>query len=472
MQRRLHTLAPIATALLLSACASFSPDGGMSVTADIAGRGLHKNVVAIRDADDAAAVRAEVAHLLKRPLTADAAVQVALINNRGLQAAYNELGIADAVRVRQSLPPNPSIDIVRVAGGGQSEFDGQIVASILALATLPARSDIAADRFRHSQLAAALATLRLAAETRRAYYRAVAAQQLVGLLEQANDASATAAKLAKRLGESGALNKLDQAREQAFHAELAAQLATARLRAATERERLIRALGLWGGDLAFKIPDRLPPLPKRAPALRAVEQTAVSHRVDLQMARIELAALAKSYGLTNATRFINVLDAGYANKITTDGGGTVHEHGFAVAFEVPIFDFGETRLREAEQTYMQALNRLAQKAIDVRSQAREAYRTYRAAYDIAGHYQREVLPLRQIVSDEMMLHYGAMQVDVFALLTEARQKTAANVSTVEALRDFWLASSDLSAVLIGGDPAGASEAAAIAMPASGEASGH
>lgn len=467
----LRPAALMAATLLLSACTSFSPDGGMSITADIAARDLRKDVAAIRTEAEASAARAQVDHLLKRPLTADTAVQIALLNNRGLQAAYNELGIAEAVRVRQSLPPNPSISILRVSGSGETEIEREIVGNILALATLPARTEIAANRFRQAQLAAALETLRVATEARRAYYRAVAAQQLVGLLGQADSAAATTAQLAKRLGETGAMNKLDQARELSFHAELTTQLASARQRAASERERLIRALGLWGGDLAFKLPNRLPALPKRAPALPAVEQDAVSRRVDLQIARIELETLAKSYGLTKATRFVNVLEAGYADKIIKDG-DTVRPRGFTVSFEVPLFDFGEARVREAEQTYMQAVNRLAQKAIDVRSQARDAYRSYRSTYDIAGHYQRDVLPLRQIISDEMMLRYGAMQVDVFALLTEARQKIAVNVSAVEALRDFWLASADLSAAVIGGAGAGAEQASTMTMPASADAAGH
>jgi outer membrane protein TolC len=440
----------IAVAALLSACATFSPDGGMSVTADIAGGTLHKDVASIRTEDDATAARARVAQLLNRPLTADAAVQIALLNNRGLQAAYNELGIADAVRVQQSLPPNPSLSITRISGSAETEIDRQIVGNILALATLPMRTEIATERFRQAQLFAALQTLRVAADTRRAFYRAVAAQQLAGLLAQANSAAATTAQLAKRMGETGAMNKLDHAREQTFHAELTAQLARARQQASSERERLVRLLGLWGDDLAFKLPGTLPALPKHARALPAVEQDAVSRRVDLQIARIELETLAKSYGLTKATRFVNVLEAGYADKITKNS-DTLRQRGFTVSFEVPLFDFGEGRLREAEQTYMQAVNRLAQKAIDVRSQARDAYRNYRASYDIAGHYQREVLPLRKIISDELMLRYGAMQVDVFALLTEARQKIAANTAAVEALRDYWLASADLSAALIGGE---------------------
>lgn len=460
-----------AAALLLSACASYAPDGGMSVTADIAGGALHKAVAVLRTEDDAAAARAKVAQLLKRPLTADSAMQIALFNNRGLQAAYNELGIAEAVRVQQSLPPNPAMSISRVSGSAETEIDRQIVGNILALATLPARSEIAAERFRQAQFAAALETLRVAAETRRAFYRAVASQQLAALLAQANSAAATTAQLAKRLGETGAMNKLDQAREQAFHAELTAQLARARQQASGERERLIRLLGLWGDDLAFKLPGTLPALPKHALALPAAEQEAVSRRVDLRIARIELETLAKSYGLTKATRFVNVLEAGYADKITRNS-DIVRQRGFTVSLEVPLFDFGEARLREAEQTYMQAVNRLAQKAIDARSQARDAYRNYRASYDIASHYQREVLPLRKVISDELMLRYGAMQVDVFALLTEARQKIAANAAAVEALRDFWLASTDLSAALVGGEATSGTEAANTSLPAPGGAAGH
>jgi outer membrane protein TolC len=436
----------------LAACQTFSQDGGMSVTADIAGKILNKDIVAIRSEEDVAAARVEVERLLKRPLTADAAVQIALLNNRGLQASYNELGIAEAVRVQQSLPPNPHFSVTRMTGAVETEIERQIVASILALATLPMRSEIAADRFHQAQLAAALETLRVAAEARRAFYRAVAAQETVRLFAQANDAAETMTQLAKRLRETGAMNKLDQAREQAFHSDVIVRLASAQQRASRERERLVRALGLWGNDLKFVLPKSLPTLPKRALTLPAVEQQAVRRRVDLQIARIELDTLAKAYGLTNATRFINVLDAGYADKITKDKetGETVRDRGFTVSFEVPLFDFGEARVREAEQTYMQAVNRLAQKAVNVRSEAREAYRNYRTSYDIASHYQREVLPLRKIISDEMMLRYGAMQVDVFTLLLEAQQKLNANAAAADALRDFWLASTDLATAMAGG----------------------
>jgi outer membrane protein TolC len=177
----------------------------------------------------------------------------------------------------------------------------------------------------------------------------------------------------------------------------------------------------------------------------------MDRRVDLQIARIEVELLARSFGLTKATRFINVLDASAISKTQKDVGEPRSSgDGFAVEFQVPLFDFGRPRVREAQQRYMQAVNLLAAKAIDARSEARQAYRTYRAAYDIASHYQREVLPLRQIIFDQSQLQANAMIVDVFALLTEARERTASTTKGIEAKRDFWLAYADLGAAVLGG----------------------
>src|ERR1700730_10217803 len=273
-QRALTVAAALIGGLLVSACKTLSPDAGMDAVADIAGDALNSDVVAIRTPEQAAGARARIEQLLRRPLTAHAAVQVALLNNRGLQAAYNELGIAEAAMVEASLPPSPTLSLQRISGDLETEIERRIVGDILALATLPARTEIAGDRFRQAQLRAAAATLQTAAETRRAYYRSIAATELVGFLEQAAASARTTSELAKRLGESGAMNKLDQAREQVFGAETTGQLAKARQEAAADRDRLFRALGLWGSDLAFKIPNARPPLPGRPRTAPTVETQA------------------------------------------------------------------------------------------------------------------------------------------------------------------------------------------------------
>jgi outer membrane protein TolC len=444
-------VAILLSALLLSGCASFSPDGGMTVVANVAGETIKKDVVSIRTIDDAEWARGAVQGLLRRSLTVDTAVQIALLNNRGLQASYNELALAEADLVQDSLPPNPTFSLSRIAGNGAVEIERQIVGDILALATLPFRSEIARQRFQKAQLRAAEETLRLAAEVRRAYYRAVAANELVVLLTDAKSTAESTAQLALKLGQTGSLNKLDQAREQVFYAEITADLGSLRQEATSSRERLVRLLGLWDGDLGFRLPQKLPILPRRPLSLPGIEVDAVAHRIDLQIARIELGALAKSLNLTEATRFVTLLDvAGIDRKTQDPEGAPFRERGFDIQFQIPIFDGGEVRVRQATETYNQAFNRLTEKAVNVRSEARDAFRVYRSTYDIAGHYQREVLPLRKIITEEMQLRFSSMQIDVFALLTEARQRIAALRAAIEAKRNFWLAQSELQTAINGG----------------------
>src|SRR6516225_9990885 len=453
--RRRSWFSPALFAVLLAGCASFSPDGGMDAVNGIVAPVLRQDAVKMSGDDEPTDTSVRVQRLLKSPLSAEAAIRVALVNNKALQAAYNELGVAEAVMLEASLPPNPRFSVSGISTPVELDLEARIVANILMLATLPARQEIAADRFRQAQLQAAAETLRVANETRRSYYGAVATVQVVHSLDLAQSAADTSAKLAKELGDTGAMNKLDLAHENTFRADVVTELTAARQRATGARERLVRALGFLDNASALKLPQSLPALPSRPRALAVVETEAMRRRVDLQIARIETDALAKSHGLTKATRFINLLDIAGVSRTQRDPGGPHGTGGGAeVEFQVPIFDFGEIRLRQAEEAYMAAVNRLTAKAVEVRSQAREAYQAYQSSYEIANHYRTDVLPLRQTISEESMLRYGAMQIDVFSLLTEARQRIAANIAAIDAQKKFWLASADLDAALIGGDVAG------------------
>ena len=462
---RLGTVLCIALSATASGCVSFSPDGGMSAVSDIVTPELRADVVKIESDDEAGAASARVAQLLRSPMSADAAVRIALLNNKSLQAAYNELGIAEASMIGSSLPPNPAFAVGRVSTPVELDIEERLVVDILALATLPARAEVAADRFRQAQLQAAEATLRIGAETRRSYYRAVGSVALAASLSEAASAAESSAKLAGQLAETGAMNKLDRAREDAFAADIMIQLAQARQQAVSERERLIRFMGLAGNG-PLKLPRNLPPLPKRPRTQFDAETQALRERVDLQIARIEIEALAKSYGLTKATRFINLLEVSGVVRTQRDPGGPHGTGGGVEAeFQIPIFDFGEVRVRQAGEAYMAAVNRLSAKAVEAGSQARDAYQAYRSSYEIASRYRDHVLPLRKTISDETMLRYGAMQIDVFSLLTDARQRIQASIGAVKAQQDFWLASTNLDAAIVGGGVTGGESRAVPALSA-------
>jgi outer membrane protein TolC len=314
--------------------------------------------------------------------------------------------------------------------------------------------------------------LRVAAETRKAYIRAVAARQILAALNSAKATSDASAALAEKLTQTGAVNTLDHARRQVLASEMEAQVTGARQQANATGERLTRLLGLWGGtDVNRLLPSALPPLPGKSRSLASVEQEAMDRRVDLAVARLEVEALARSYGLTDKTRLINVLNASGISKTQKDKGGpSADGGGFDIAFEVPLYDFGRARVREAEQRYSEALNQLAEMAVNARSEAREAYGAYAATRAIAAQYERDVLPLRQTISDQTELQYNAMQVDAFALLEAARANAAAKVASIEAKRNFWLASTDLSAAVLGGGSLSQEAPSLLAADASGTAS--
>lgn len=448
-------------AAILGGCANFSADGGLTPVQEFATGALRKDIVKVRSAEQASDVDGRVRGLLGQPLSADRAVQIALLNNRGLQAAFNELGVSEAQMIEASLPPSPTLSLARmVVPGAVLEIERQVLQNILGLLTLPRRREIAEDRFRQAQLRAMEAVLRTAGDTRRTYFRAVAAGQNVIFLKRAQLAAESLSDLAKKLGETGSMGKLSQAREHAFYADVSRQLAVMQLTHRGERDRLGRLMGLWRPDQAFKLPDQLPAFPKRARQRETVERDAVARRVDLQIARIELELLAKSYGLTRATRLINVLELRgmSTTEWTTEAGVTEKERwrGVEVEFQIPIYDFGEARTRGASEAYMAAVNRLADKAITVRGEALQAYQAYRGAHDIARIYRDKLRPLREVISQEMLLQYNGMLADLFELLQDARARIQGNVETINAERDFWLASVGLEAAVLGGGGAAAS----------------
>jgi outer membrane protein TolC len=454
-------------ALALAGCASFSRDGGFDTVAQLTRERIGQTPTYQRTGDQADSAQARVAELLKHALSADSAVEIALLNNRDLQAGYAELGIAEADLVRAGRLANPSFSFGRLGGGGAVEIDRAVLFDVLGLVTLPLASEVEQRRFERAQLQAAYDTVGVAGEARRAFFEAVTAQQLVDYFGQVKEAADAANELARRMAAAGNFNKLSQMREQAFYADATAQLARARHQAVAARERLIRILALDGDQLEFTLPQRLPDLPAAPADLTTAEQTAMDKRLDVLMAKRSTEATARSLGLTKATRFINVLHAGYQDQSNS---GETRRSGYEIELELPLFDFGSTRVARAEATYMQSLNRTAQVAINARSEVREAYSAYRTAYDLARHYRDDIVPLRKRISDEKLLRYNGMLTSVFELLADSRDQIASVTGAVEALRDHWVAETNLQAALAGRSPGSApamspSVAAASAQPA-------
>lgn len=466
----MRALGALLAAATLGGCAMTGADGGFAEVGTAVTSRVGAETTWVRSEKDADAVRERVKTLLAKPLSADDAVQVALLSNPGLQASYAELGIAGGDLVSAALLPNPRLSYLRASNGDEAKVEAILSFNVLSLVAVPLRLQARRQRFEEVKLATAGEAVRVAAETRKAYYRALGAAQLARYMEDVKVAAEASAELAERMAAVGNFSRLDRMREQAFYAEATAQLARARQSAVSERERLVRLLGLWGEEARqVQLPERMPDLPAAARELPHAEQLAMEQRLDLQAARRAAEATARSLGLTRVTRFVDEFELGIV-RVREDPAPT--KKGYEIGVPIPLFDWGTGRVARSEALYMQAANRVAETAIKARSEVRETYHGYRTSYDVARHYRDEVVPLRKQISEEVVLRYNGMLASVFELLVDAREQVAAVSAAIGSLRDFWLADADLQTALVGRSPGTAQSPSSVSAPATAGAAGH
>jgi outer membrane protein TolC len=444
--RRLSLAGVTAIALLAGGCASVSRDRGFGDVSRLATARLGNDARLLRNEDDERALAGLVADKLRAPLQADDAVQIALLNNRALQSTYWNVGIAEADLVQAGRLQNPSFTFQRTHQGAEVDVERSLTLNLVSMLTAPLAQRIEGRRFEQTRLLVANQMLQHAAQTRRAYFEAVAAGQGVVYARQVNEAAEASAELTARMAQAGNSSQLDLARERAFQAEALAAVARAGKRAVAARETLTRLMGLWGVNAGYTLPDRLPDLPAAPLEIDDVERIAIRERLDIQAAKVEAAQTAASLGLTKATRLLNVLDLGY---VRNSSAGQASAPGYAITLEIPLFDWGSARVAKSEAIYMQAVNKVAQAAVEARSEARQSYLDYRSSYDLAKHYRDQVIPLRKKISDETMLRYNGMLISVFELLADSREQAGAVNGYIDALKEYWLAQTNLEEALGG-----------------------
>ncbi|MBJ2157814.1 TolC family protein [Variovorax sp. IB41] len=468
----LQRAAAFASALTLAGCASLSPDGGSAdVQALVAGNPLMAGSTAQRVPDEAS--QKSVDALLAKPLDAEAAVRIALLNSPRVQDAFATLQLSDADRVQAASLPNPVLSFSRLAQGREREFERMLSFNVIGLVTLPWQARWAGQRHEAAKLQAAQSVLMLAADTRRAWVRAVSAQQSVAYLRDAKEAAEAGAELAHRMAQAGNWSALQRTREQLLLADASAQLARAEQTAVATREQLNRLLGLGGERTRHTLPDRLPPLPQSAPDLGDVQARALRDRLDVRSAQAQNTAVADSLGLTRATRVINAMEIGAVRNTTFENDADRSrstQRGFELDLPLPLFDWGQARTGRAEAQYMQSAARVRDVGVLAASEAREAWQGWNTSYALARRYRDEVLPLRKKVNEEMVLRYNGMLASVWELLGETRASMLVVNAGIEAQRDFWLADTDLQLALTGSSPGGMTAlqtAAAGDAPAAG-----
>jgi outer membrane protein, heavy metal efflux system len=421
---------------------------------------------------DAQAIQEAVKARLEKPLTAESAVQVALLASPQAQRMLDQLDIAVAERTQAGLLTNPVLDFayLKPRNQGSTGLEFGLGFELLGALTLPVREKIAQSEYEAGKLGIAESLVALASSVRRAFYEAQAAQMALAYWEETGEAAAAASELADSLHKAGNLSALKRQRQQLLSAEAAMQAAQASTAAQIAREKLNRLMGLWGKEATqWRMAGNLPGLPNALPDERDLEQRVLNANLRLKGIRALLDAQAERLGLARNTAFLPELDAGYAwNREVGDG---AWNSGPTLGLRLPLFDTGEARQQKLRGEFRVLERDFTADSIALRTEARARSLQLSSQFKAAQQAQTILGPLAQQITQESVLHFNAMQIGLFELLQDRRRETETAIKAIAATRDYWLARNDLDSLLAGAFPDNFSEAAAPRMSGAGETSG-
>ncbi len=446
----------VIAASLLAACATeFSGSAPVAASASTGGSRIAD--VAAPGYADLTSVRRVLDELLSRNIDADAAVRIALLASPAMHRIYFDLRLAgdDIARAAMAAaPPSESVE---------HWFASSAIGSRRRSA-----SETETLKFEQAKLEMAGEIVRLGLEVRRAHAAAVAARQVANLTDDLKTASEASAELGRRMARVGNWPRLNEYRESAAFGTVSVQAARARLAETAARERLTRLLGLWGADAQYRLPDALAPLPAQLAPIADPETIAANGRLDIRAMVFDIAAETREFELDSDASTLRA-SAGFYELPRARALGQADTAG---TISVPVFDLRIQSTLGASARFMGLLTRASQAAISARADARVAYMAQRTAYEVASHYASHMLPLQVRIMDESVQRYNGMLIGVFDLLADARQKTAVEIASVEALRDYWIATANLGNALLAGGYAGGAVAAGSAAAPEAAPAGH
>jgi outer membrane protein, heavy metal efflux system len=385
----------------------------------------------------------EVRRILRKPLTVDATVQIALLNNRSLQATFEEIGLSAADLLEAVTIPNPKLDLsVRFPDQPPSGtyIDYSAAIDFLSILMIPLKKRVAKDQLQSAALRVADETLELISDVKSAFYSLEASQQLLQRFKLIVDANAASLDLAQRQFEAGNISDLALTQQQTTYSHSRLDVVTTEAEIRRNREKLNRLLGLWGPETGWQISSDLPEVPKADFSTQGLERLAISQRLDLQSDYLQVASQAKNLGLTKSFRLLGALDFGVERERETDG---QIRTGPTFIIELPVFNQGQARIARGEAALRQAWDKFEALAIEVRSQIRELQDEMMSKREIARFYYDELVPDQRRILKESLINYNAMDIGNFELFTAKAEEARTEREYLEAVRDYWIARAEL-----------------------------
>ncbi|HNQ22186.1 MAG TPA: TolC family protein [Phycisphaerae bacterium] len=416
-----------------------------------------------------------VAELLEGGLTADEAVQVALLNNPRLQAAFQEIGVARADVVQSQLWRNPTLALgFRFPdGGGLANFEAGLAQSISEIWLLPPRRRAAQRELDRAVLEVARQAGAIALDTRAAYFAVLHAERDAELARQNVALTQELLELTQARQQAGAGGALDVNLSRGQHVEAELAVRQADLEVGRRRAELARLLGLTLPPGTVVLAETL-----RAPegltvTFEAALAAARESRLDLRAAAHVVAAAADHLVAEQRSLFRSV-DVGVALEreerrsrgdrdlladafwASADAGAPTLPSlrprereasgvtlGPTVVLELPIFDQNQAQIARARSQYEQALWLQQALEVEVAQDVHAAVQRLLTTAERVRMYREDLLTVQDENLELARAAYQAGAATFLALLEARRSALTASAGYSAALYEAAVARVDL-----------------------------
>lgn len=387
-------------------------------------------------------IKKAIEPMLQGELTLDFALKIGLMNNPVLQGVYQELGIVKADLLQATLFKNPRFEGHARApeGDGKTNVEVVFAQDVMSVLLMPLHRRVASAHFEEAKLRTSDAVISLITEIKTAFYELLAAERVKLLRKSISDASGAAVEMSERLYAAGNINTIELGTQKSFHEQAIIDLMQSEYEAKIAREPLNRLLGLRGSDAkTWQVTHALPELPESDPPLESLEELALKERLDYAAVRQEIEVMRRAL-LATRLGIIPEGEVGFNTEREPDGDRVT---GPMWWFPIPIFDWQQAATSRAKSELRLSKFKASAYKIEILSQVRQAREKMLLYRKVAERYRDQTIPIRQKLIEAFQLHYNFMLQGVFRLLESKKDEIEAEREYIEALKNYWIARTEL-----------------------------
>ena len=425
--------------LSLGGCATVQPESHFKAVQTLGQERVDAEIVWSQDPEQVQENLQRASTLAQDGLTRDEAAQIAILNNRALQAELEDLGLAAAGLTQAGLLQNPTLEAFVAFPLSVGSSGLGLIGWLSDLWQVPRRKRVAALAARQAEYTAAWHVMLTAYTAAHAWDAVVATRQLLHIEQELLVVRTKAARRLQIRYGHGLADTIEM--EETLSMQAGQEIAVHEAEQAVTQAVTLLAQTLALDNAADFIPtNTLETIHFEQQSLQAILQHAMDNRLDLAIAHAEVERMVKQQELERALIWKTVLfGPGWEGDFGDVAGGE-NSIGPALSIELPIFDQNQAGIAASSYQLRQAIRRLEALQRLVAKEVVEHYRGLDRIHASLLILENTLLPSTHMSVDYAQEWNHKMQLPFIKVLAEQVHQFEVQrriVQTRKILNDTW-----------------------------------